>query len=171
MDLRLNSDDIFDNNSDDVITPKFTSELSNLNTDITYLDMQISSVQKHILALESTIAVIEQALNNPQNKNNPNFDKTKMYGVLNKTLEILSLYHSNQQRFLDLKHKYRKEQDDLKYKIVRMINIELEQFNRHNQSNMEVLETLRNFNFNDPNNKKKLLDEIESINSDPLYEY
>ena len=57
-----------------------------------------------------------------------------MYVILNKTLELLPLYHSNQQRFLDLKFKYRKEQDDMKYKIVRMINIELEQFNKHNQS-------------------------------------
>ncbi len=154
----------------DVITPKFIDETKNLGTDISYLDMQISSLQKHVVTLESTISSIEQALNNKNNQNNPNFDRNKLYGILNKTLEILSLFHSNQQRFLDLKFKYRKEQDDLKYKIVRMINIELEQFNKHSQSNMEVLETLKNFNFNDKNNTNKLFDEIEKINSDPRYE-
>lgn len=163
--ISFDSDD-----SNDIISPKFTNEIENLNTDISYLDIQISAVQKHIITLESTITYIEQSLNNPSNKNNPNFDRTKLYNILNKTLEILSYYHSNQQKFLDLKYKYRKEQDDLKYKIVRMINIELEQFNKHSQSNMEVLETLRNFNFNDPNNKKKLIEEIESLNSNPLYE-
>lgn len=165
----LNEDGLFATDND-IITPKFTDEIQNLSSDINYLDLQVSAVQKHILTLESTINFIEQSLNNPTNKNNPNFDRNKLYGILNKTLEILSLFQSNQQRFLDLKYKYRKEQDDLKYRIVRMINIELEQFNRHNQSNMEVLETLRNFNFTDPNNKKKLLDEIESLNSNPLYE-
>lgn len=154
----------------DIITPKFSSETENLNQDISYLDMQISSIQKHIITLESTIIAVEQALNNPANKNNAAFDRNKLYGVLNKTLEILSLYHSNQQRFLDLKFKYRKEQDDLKYKIVRMINIELEQFNKHSQSNMEVLETLKNFNFSDKNNTNKLIEELDKINSDPIYE-
>lgn len=154
----------------DTISPQFEKSYENLDTDIKYLDMQISSLQKHILGLESTISIIEQTLNNPVNKNNPTFDKAKLYGVLNKTLEILPLYHSNQQRFLDLKFKYRKEQDDLKYKIVRMINLEIEQFSKNSQSNAEVLETLKNFNFNDPNIKAKLFQDIGDINNDPIYE-
>jgi hypothetical protein len=154
----------------DVITPKFISENENLQQDIIQLDLQISSIQKHIITLESTIIAVEQALNNPANKGNPSFDRNKLYAILNKTLEILSMYHSNQQRFLDLKFKYRKEQDDLKYKIVRMISIELEQFNKHSQSNMEVLETLKNFNFSDKNNTSKLIEEMDKINNDPIYE-
>lgn len=157
-------------NKDESLESQFVEEGENLVMDIKYLDMQISSVQKHIVSLESTISMIEQQLNNPVNKNNPTFDKSKMYVILNKTLELLPLYHSNQQRFLDLKFKYRKEQDDMKYKIVRMINIELEQFNKHNQSNADVLETLKKFNFSDVNSKDELFREIQMINDDPIYE-
>ena len=84
--MMFNQSDItFDDG--DVITPKFIDETKNLGTDISYLDMQISSLQKHIVTLESTILSIEQALNNKNNQNNPNFDRNKLYGILNKTLK------------------------------------------------------------------------------------
>jgi predicted nucleic acid-binding Zn-ribbon protein len=152
---------------DEALEDKFKPEYGNLEKDITYLDLQISGVQKHIILLESTISSIEQLLNN---KSNPNIDRSKFYNVLNKTIELLAAYHSNVQRFLDLKFKYRKEQDDLKFRIVRMINIELESTKKNNNQYSDMLETLKNFNFDDKNAMGSLKSEIDSINNDPIYE-
>lgn len=161
--------DLF-NDTDNEIELKFTNETENLHKDINSLDFQISSIQKHVIVLESTLTAIEQALNNPANKTNPNFDRGRYYGILNKTLEILALYHSNLQRFLDLKFKYRKEQDEFKFKIVRLINIELAQFSKSNTSNNEILEMLKKFNFSDQSSTNKLASEIEKLSENPLYD-
>lgn len=146
---------------------KFKPEHTNLNKDINYLDLQISGIQKHIILLESTISSIEQALNN---KSNPNIDRSKYFGILNKTIELLALYHGSVSKFLDLKFKYRKEQDDLKFKVVRMINIELESAKKNNSQYSDVLDILKNFNFEDKTTTNKLLKEIEDINNNPIYE-
>jgi hypothetical protein len=152
---------------DSALEVKFKPEHNNLDKDITYLDLQISGIQKHIILLESTVSSVEQALNN---KSNPNVDRTKYFAVLNKTLELLALYHGNVQRFLDLKFKYRKEQGELKFKIVRMINIELESTKKNNNQYSDVLEVLKNFNFDDKSSTNKLIGEIEDVNNNPLYE-
>lgn len=151
----------------DTLEFKFKPEQGNLDKDIIYLDLQITGIQKHIILLESTISSIEQALNN---KANPNIDRSKYFNILNKTIELLALYHGNVQRFLDLKFKYRKEQGDLKFKVVRMINIELRSVEKNTSQYSDVLDVLKNFNFDDKNNSNKLLSEIEDINNNPIYE-
>jgi hypothetical protein len=155
-------------NTDHELEIKFEPERENLAKDISTLDIQISNIQKHIVVLESTINSIEQALNNPANKGNTQFDRPKFIGALNKTLEILALYHGNYQRFYDLKYKYRKEQDDLKFRVVRLVNVELEA--TKGTSNSDLIDVLRRIDFNDPKSSSKIVDEINKVNKDPDYE-
>lgn len=143
---------------------KFNDNFDNLRKDINTVELMLSSIQKHILVLEAQITSIEAAI-----KQATPADKGKFYQILNRAQELLSSYYDNFNRFSETKYKYRKEQDELNYKVVRLIEVELKSL-KTNPSNMELLETLKGFQFENGQTKNKLQLELEEMNNDPTYE-
>lgn len=121
---------------------EFNERHLNLVKDLEYLDLKINSVNRNIIFLQSNIdritAIIDDAEDNKL--------RSQYYGIQNEMLKTLALYDNNMQSLLDLKHKYRKEQDDLSVKSQRFLHIELERVKsdiaKSNTSHTEVIETL-----------------------------
>ena len=160
-------DDPSDNDdfiSDTNIEAQFDDNSLQLVNDIIDIDRTISNVKKHILTIESSMSSIESSIQN--NKQLTPADKSKLFQVINKLAETLNLYYTSLQRFMDLKYKYRTEQNALKYKVIRLINVELKDLNSKKQmSNMELLELMKKYQ----NDAGSIVGDISIINDDPLY--
>lgn len=102
---------------------EFDENNSNIGHDINDIDVRISDIQGHILTLENAINNIDNQIKQNQGMNFHSQNQqllSKLYGAMNKSIELLSLYQRNISDLLNLKFKYRKEQDDLKLNINRL---------------------------------------------------
>lgn len=150
----------------DNIQKQFEENAQQLADDIVDLDKTISNVKKHIFTIESSMSSIESSIQN--NKSLTPADKSKLFQVLNKLAETLNLYYSSLQRFMDLKYKYRTEENGLKFKISRLIHVELKDLNKKNtMTNTELLELMKKYQHDTGN----INQDISIINDDPLYKF
>jgi hypothetical protein len=145
----------------DEIEKYYKENLNNLKNDIDNIDMKCDRIESHILSLELNINRIESLIQNTQGP-----DKGKLYAVLNATLSLLNEYHKTQNTFLDLKFKYRKEQNDTRTHIVRMKKIELPKINKEEEVNMsDLIRSLNNLTkSSDSNLTTSVLDELNNNN-------
>ncbi len=132
---------------------EFDPNLNNLRTDINAIDLMLSSIQRHITVLESQLSAIQHILKNP---NTPSGDKAKLYAGLNNAQELLSRYYDNYNRYLETKYKYRKEQNELGYKLIKL---EIDSNDPTLKNNNELSEMLKVLS----NNK------LTNLDDDPLY--
>jgi septal ring factor EnvC (AmiA/AmiB activator) len=149
------------------IKSKFSDNFDNLRKDINSVELMLSSIHKHIMVLEAQITQIEATIKNAATSG---ADKGKLYQILNKAQELLSSYYDNYNRFAETKYKYRKEQNDLNYKVVRMIEIEMRNVKNLMPSHFELLEMMKSFQFENKTGTNKIIDDLDIINSDPTYE-
>jgi hypothetical protein len=153
-------------NSIKTIEAEYKINLTNLRDDIENIEFKLESIQQHILTLETSIARLEQLIQNAAAG-----DKGKMYTVLNKTLELLVLYQGSQHKYLELKYKYRTEQDKLRSEIVRMSKLELPKLDKkEDYSVVDIVKALKEVNNKD---NKEAADgfnaEISKLEEDPEY--
>jgi len=151
----------------DTIESKFEDNVDNLRKDINNIELMLSQIQKHIMVIEAQITQIELIL---KNKNTQGSDKPKLYQILSKSQELLSMYYDNYNRFAETKYKYRKEQNDLNYKVIKLIEVEMKNLKNLMPSQLELLETMKGLQFGNSETKNTIQEELEAINSDPIYE-
>lgn len=163
---------IFENDDDDVelesdIKVKFNDNFDNLRKDINSIELMISSIHKHIMVLEAQITQIEATIKNAATNG---ADKGKLYQILNRVQELLTSYYDSYNRFAETKYKYRKEQNELNYKVIRMIEIEMKNVKNLMPSHLELLEMMKSFQFDTKSGSNKIIEDLKIINSDPTYE-
>jgi septal ring factor EnvC (AmiA/AmiB activator) len=151
----------------DNVESKFDDNADNLRKDINNIELMLSSIQKHLMVIEAQIGQIESLI---KNKSTPPGDKPKLYQVLSKSQELLSMYYDNYNRFAETKYKYRKEQNDLNYKVIKLIEVEMKNLKTVMPSHLELLETMKGLQFSSPEVKNSIEEELAAINSDPIYE-
>ena len=132
--MAYTDDDNESENSEHPITLEFQDNFESLQTDITHIVLRQQAIQLHLTSLDSTVARIETFLQqtSPSNvkavasgQTTSPTAKTHLYNALNRSLELIAKFNDSYNKLLELKLRYRQEQDNLQYKIVRMINLEL----------------------------------------------
>ena len=118
---------------------KFTENFTKLTSDIRFIEAKIETIQDRVTEIDLQLNHIKQIIANVQGA-----DKAKMYGVYNELLKILSQFYSNLSVLIDLRQKYRSQEGDLKYKSVRLVELELKKIEVTTESHDSVLKSLQN---------------------------
>lgn len=118
---------------------KFTENFTKLATDIRFIEAKIETIQDRVTEIDLQLNHIKQIIANVQGT-----DKAKMYGVYNELLKLLSQFYSNLSVLIDLRQKYRSQEGDLKYKSVRLVELELKKIEVTTESHDSVLKSLQN---------------------------
>ena len=118
---------------------KFTENFTKLTSDIRFIEAKIETIQDRVTEIDLQLNHIKQIIANVQGA-----DKAKMYGVYNELLKILSQFYSNLSVLVDLRQKYRSQEGDLKYKSVRLVELELKKIEVTTESHDSVLKSLQN---------------------------
>jgi len=103
------------------IRDEFKGRFKNLDIDIEHLDNRAAHIQKFIFNMETQVDNIKTLIKNEKNPGK----KGNYYGLMNSAIEINARYEDLYLKCLDIKYKYRKEQNDLNTKIARMAEIDL----------------------------------------------
>ena len=118
---------------------KFTENFTKLTSDIRFIEAKIETIQDRVTEIDLQLNHIKQIIANVQGT-----DKAKMYGVYNELLKLLSQFYSNLSVLIDLRQKYRSQEGDLKYKSVRLVELELKKIEVTTESHDSVLKSLQN---------------------------
>lgn len=144
---------------------RFSDNFENLNYDIIYIDKKIQSINGHISILENKLQMVQQNIQNAQ-KNNQTSDISKLYAALNKMYELLSLFQKSEQVYLDLKFKYRGEQNDLRFKLIKLDEVDKKRIEEADGiNNSDIISALSNL-MKDASGKNETIKELEN---DPKY--
>jgi len=147
---------------------------SNLNKDIVAVDVKLSELDQIILDLNNTCNRTQLMIQSSKGS-----DRASLYKIVNSTMELMSTYYQTHQRFLELKYRYRKEQDDLTYKTAHFIQIELKKIDSAaSASHFDVLDLLKKISSMDnssgaksgqPSLPPEIQDQLDSVDNDDLY--
>ncbi len=118
---------------------KFDENFNRLTTDIKYIESKFEAVQDRITEIDLQLNHIKQIINTLQGA-----DKAKMFNIYNELLKLLSQFYSNLSVLIDLRQKYRSQESDLKYKSVRLIELEMKKIEDNTMSHDNVLRSLQN---------------------------
>lgn len=158
----MDNDELFsqlDEEDDNSSIKFFKDNFENLNYDIEHIDQKLQSIQGHVSVLESKIQMIDGYIS--LNKNNTNIDLGKSFTAYNKTYELLSFMQKSYQVYMDLKFKYRTEQNGLKYRLHRMDEIDKKRLDEiEGLNSSDVVSAISKF-MNSPVRKAEALREIE----------
>jgi len=100
---------------------EFKLNFKSLDDDIQHIDMRLAHINKFIVNLETQVNNLRALIANDTNS----AKRGSYYTLMNTCVELNARYEDLYLRCLDIKFKYRKEQDDLGHKVKRMTNIEL----------------------------------------------
>jgi len=154
------------------IKKQFDSNLTNLDNDISHIDVRLSHIQKFIVSFEAQVDQIKTIIKNTSDASK----KANLYGILNNSIELNARYEEIYIKCLDLKQKYRKDQSDLNYKVVRLIEFELSKIKEEETSLTpgrlaqmvnELSSTINKQSLINPDSE--LISDISSIQDDPKY--
>jgi len=155
------------------IRKQFESTVSNLEVDISHIDLRLSHIQKFIVNFEGQIDQIRNIIKNTSDASK----KASLYGILNNSIELNARYEEIYIKCLDLKQKYRRDQSDLNYKIVKLIELELSKIKEEEESLTpgrlaqmvnELSSTINKQSNREPEDTD-LINDISSIHDDPKY--
>lgn len=147
---------------------EFTERHDNLVKDLEYIDLKINGINRNIISIQSNIdrlgAVISDAEDNKL--------RSQYYSIQNEMLKTLSMYDSNMQSLLDLRFKYRREQDDLSVKTQRFLHVELEKvksdISRTSNTHIDVITALTKLL---SGSSKSINDSTEQDKSQPMFDF
>ena len=110
---------------DDTVSEKVRFEyvqyFKNLESDITHIDNRMSHIQKFITNLDTQVQHIQSLIKSDANPGK----RGNYYQIMNTCMELNARYEDLYIKCMDLKQKYRKEQDDLKHKVSRLVDIDI----------------------------------------------
>lgn len=123
----------------DKIYEKFDDNFKKLSTDIKYIELKTQDVQDRITEIDIQLDHIKNTIPTLSGS-----DKAKMYGIYNELLKLLSQFYSNLAVFVDLRQKYRSQEGDLKYKSVRLIELEMKKLDENTDEHEKLMRKLSN---------------------------
>ena len=155
------------------IKKQFESTVNALDVDVSHIDLRLSHIQKFIINFEGQIDQIKSIIKNTSDPSK----KSNLYGVLNNSIELNAKYEEIYIKCLDLKQRYRKEQSDLNYKIVKLIEFEMSKIKEEEQSltpgrlaqMVNELSSTINKQTNNLSENNNLITDISAIHNDPKY--
>ena len=173
----MNDNEVDLNISNEVLTieDSFSDHLINLDMDIDHLDLKLQSIQRHITTLEAGSIRIETMINNANNPvSTQKVNKSHLYKLLNETLELLAVFEDRYARYSELKFRYRKEQDDLTYKITHLTRVDMKQDRNSELSYIQLIKMFKNLEISidkdtNPAVQEELQVSLSSIEEDPDY--
>lgn len=111
------------NVNDELVNPEFKELKDNLKSDIDNIDARLIDISKNSNLLQSNIDRMSNIILNTNTQQNQNLGK--FYAIQTDLLKTLTGYNDNYEKLLNLKFKYRSQQNDLTLKIVRFYQLEL----------------------------------------------
>lgn len=106
-----------------LVDPELEESKVNLKNDIEAIDIRLIDITKNINLLQSNIDRMTNILINTNHQQNQNMGK--YYSIQSELLKTLSSYNDNYEKLLNLKFKYRSEQNNLSLRIIRLYEIEM----------------------------------------------
>jgi len=100
---------------------KINIRYKNLEEDIQNLDIKLGEIDKTICELDTQIANVKNIISGETD----NQKRGRLFGVLNECLELKGKYHDIYIKGLDTKFKYRREENDITYKELRLTEIDI----------------------------------------------
>jgi hypothetical protein len=139
-------DEIQEEDGEQSSESRFKKNFNNLDDDITHIELKLQGIDTHVKVLEIKINNLDNLINQVQQTPNSNIDISKLYMSYTKSYELLSFMQKSYQVYLDLKFKYRVEQDDLRFKLHRMDEIEKKKINELDEINSaDIVSALSKF--------------------------
>lgn len=100
---------------------EFEERFENLEKDIVHIDTRMQHIQQFCTNLDAQVQNLQQLV---KSDNNPG-KKGQYYQIMNSCMELNATYEMLYIRCMELKQRYRKEQDDLHSKISKFTEIEI----------------------------------------------
>ncbi len=119
------------------LNKKFKERFENLCKDIDHIDFRMKHINNFITNLETQVNNLRALIANDENPSK----KASYYTLMNTCVELNARYEDLYLKCIDIKFKYRKEQDDLDWRIKRMIHLELPKLKTDDAGNEELSST------------------------------
>ncbi len=103
------------------VKSEFAQRFDNLEKDIVHIDARMQHIQQFCTNLDAQVQNLQQLV---KSDNNPG-KKGQYYQIMNSCMELNATYEMLYIRCMELKQRYRKEQDDLHSKISRFTEVEI----------------------------------------------
>ena len=138
------------------IESQFSAVFDDLISDIGNVDIKISEIQRYITLIDSNISTIEKRI---QSEPDPN-KKIVFQKILNRIMELMVMYQDAYQKFIKIKHDYRKSQlTSVRDKI--RLQLDCKKIDKSGSGELSVSELIKMFN--SINNSNTDTDEIMTL--------
>ena len=107
---------------------KFTEKFDNLSHDIDHIDARMKHINDFVINLETQVNNLRALIANDDNPTK----RGHYYTLMNTCVELNARYEELYLKCLDIKFKYRKEQDDLQYKVKKMVHLDIPRLKKDN---------------------------------------
>lgn len=91
-----------------------------IKNDISHVDNRMSDLQMYIILLDSQVKKLEILIKNSEVEK-----KGNLYQILNETLMMIARFQQIYQTYLQTKFNYRKEHDNLIYRKIKLIEVDM----------------------------------------------
>lgn len=102
------------------VRDEFKVRFNNLEADIKHVNTRLDHVQQFVLLFENQIDHLKNLI-----KNDKGGKRAHYYTLMNSAMDLNSRYEELYIKLMDLKHKYRKEEDDLNIKVAKMVEVDI----------------------------------------------
>jgi len=116
------------------LNDKFQEKFDNLARDVDHVDARMKHINDFVINLETQVNNLRALIANDDNSSK----RGHYYTLMNTCVELNARYEELYLKCLDIKFKYRKEQDDLQYKVKKMVHIELQRIKKDDDGEGEL---------------------------------
>lgn len=108
---------------------EFTVRFTNLEEDIQNVDSRMAHLNKFIVNMETQVNNLRALIANDTNSSK----RGSYYTLMNTCVELNARYEELYLKCMDLKYKYRKEQDDLSHKVKKLTHLDIPKMKNDNK--------------------------------------
>jgi hypothetical protein len=112
-------------NNPKLVEPELEEHKNNLTFDIDNIDLRLIYITKNMNLIQSNIDRMTNIILNFKQSNNSNTNIGSFYSIQSDLLKTLTGYNDSYEKLLNLKFKYRAEQNNLSLRIIRFYQLEM----------------------------------------------
>jgi len=109
---------------------EFSNRFKNLEEDIQNVDARMAHLNKFIVNMETQVNNLRALIANDTNSNK----RGSYYTLMNTCVELNARYEDLYLKCMDIKYKYRKEQDDLSHKVKKLTHLDIPKMKKEAES-------------------------------------
>src|SRR6056297_2060870 len=109
---------------------EFSNRFKNLEEDIQNVDSRMAHLNKFIVNMETQVNNLRALIANDTNSSK----RGSYYTLMNTCVELNARYEELYLKCMDLKYKYRKEQDDLSHKVKKLTHLDIPKMKKEAES-------------------------------------